>query len=255
MAINYMNWDNDAMRWVYLFLIVCFVSCNPEGKGRQGAFRIGIDPSWNPLNFQEMQPYVNGYMEDVLLEMARYNGTSFEKMSASFSDLLEGLDRGRFDAIVTSLPPFEFNTAKYDFSPNILNTGLVLVVSEKSSYKRLGEMSGKLVAIITGSPAALVVEKTEGIILRTYPSLSEALDAIVDGEVEAAVLDRLPTAPYVRNLYDGQLRVVGAPLTPDGLRIITKKDEGSWLRPFDQSIQHMQKKHVLESLEKKWQLQ
>jgi ABC-type amino acid transport substrate-binding protein len=77
----------------------------------------------------------------------------------------------------------------------------------------------------------------------------------MNGEIEAAVLDRLPAAAYVRDLYNGKLKIVGEPLTNAGLHAVTKKDSGHFIDSFNKAIAKMKKKGVLDSLEKKWQLQ
>lgn len=242
------------MRAFLLVLLAVFTSCSSKEQSRHGTYRIGIDASWSPLNFDKQQPYVNGYVEDLLLEISRYNGISFEKVSANFDTLREGLNKGQYDAILSSMPPLIFNTAKYDFSQNFLNTGLVLVTTANAKYDNLKDLSQELVGIIAGSPAALVLEKNSKILIQTYPSLAALLTGVMNGEVEAAAVDRLPAAAYVRDLYNGKLKIVDT-LTSSGLHAIAKKDSGRLIHLFNQAIEHMKKKKILNSLEKKWQLE
>jgi ABC-type amino acid transport substrate-binding protein len=241
--------------WVYLCLIAFLASCTSGEQSRPETIRIGVDPSWAPLNFEKQQPYVNGFTEDLLLAIAEYNGIAFEKISADFNTLVDGLNKGRYDAILSSMPPFEFNTAKYDFSQNFLNTGLVLITPLNAKYANVSDLSGELVGIITGSPAAVLLEQNSRVIIRSYPSIPETLDAILSGEIEAAVLDRLPSSAYVRDLYNGKLKTVPTPLTDTGLHAIAKKNSGHFIRTFNKAIERMKKKRSLDALVKKWQLQ
>ncbi len=242
------------MRALLLVLLALFTSCGSREQSRHGTYRIGVDASWSPLNFDTQQPYVNGYIEDLLLEISRYNGISFEKISTNFDTLQEGLNKGKYDAILSSMPPLVFNTAKYDFSQNFLNTGLVLVTSANAKYGNLKDLSNELVGIIAGSPAAIILEQNPKIIIRTYPSIATLLTSVMNGEIEAAVADRLPAAAYVRDLYNGKLKIVDT-LTSSGLHAIAKKDSGHLIHLFNQAIEHMKKKKILNSLEKKWQLE
>ena len=147
------------------------------------------------------------------------------------------------------------NTARYDFSNNFLETGLVLITSQDSTYAKIKDLSNQLVGVISSSPGAIVLEKNPTILIRSYSSVSEALSGIVNGEIEAAVLDRLPASAYVRDLYNGKLKIVGKPLTKGGLHAIANKDSGHFIDSFNKAIAKMKKKGVLDSLEKKWQLQ
>ncbi len=245
------------MRRIYLFLCLLFTltACSSSGQGRLGTFRIGVDPTWSPLNFDAQQAYVNGYTEDLLLEIAGYNGIAFEKISGNYDTLLLGLKKGEYDAILTSMPPYEFNTARYDFSKNFLETGLVLIASQESNYTKISDLSHQLVGIISNSPSVFVLEKNPLIIIRSYSSVSEALTAVLNGEIEAAVLERLPASAYVRDLYNGKLKIIGKPLTKAGLHAIANKNSGHFIDSFNKAIAKMKKKGVLDSLEKKWQLQ
>jgi len=243
------------MRIIYLCLLAFFVSCSSGPKAPSAIYRIGIDPTWTPLNFGQQQAYVNGYTEDLLLEVARINGIAFERISTDPSSLLEDLMKGKYDAVLSSLPPYEFNKAKYDFSKNYLNTGLVLVVPSNTKYKKLSDLSGELVGIITNSPAVLLLEQNASVIIRTYTAIPGVLDAIVNGEIEAAVLDRLPVAAYVRDLYSGKLKIITPMLTDTGLHAIAKKDSGHLISLFNKAIDKMDKKHIASRLEKKWQLE
>lgn len=243
------------MRYLLLCLTLLLYACSPTSGGRHGTYKVGIDPTWAPLDFDKQQAYVNGYTEDLLLDIAHYHDIAFEKISANSNTLLEGLNLGHYDAVLTSMPPLESNLAKYDFSGNFLSTGLVLITASSAKYKKLKDLSGELVGVVSDSPATLVLEKNPNIIIRNYPSLTAALTDVANGELEAAVLDRLPASAYIRDLYNGKLKIVGAPITSTGLHAIAKKDTGPFITLFNQSIDQMNRKHALESLEKKWQLQ
>jgi polar amino acid transport system substrate-binding protein len=243
------------MRIIYLCLLAFFVSCSSGPKAPSAIYRIGIDPIWAPLDFGPQQAYVNGYTEDILLEVARINNIAFEKLSGDPSTLLDDLLKGKYDAVLSSLPPYEFNKGKYDFSKNFLNTGFVLVVASNTRYKKLSDLSGELVGVIADSPAVLLIEKNPDVIIRSYPAIPAVLDAIMNGEIEAAVLDRLPVAAYVRDLYSGKLQIITPPLTDSGLHAVAKKDAGPLIHLFNKATSKMEKKHTIDRLEKKWQLQ
>ena len=75
-------------RLFFFSLILLFQSCSNSGSS---SFRIGIDPSWYAEDFGPQTAYVNGYTEDLLLEMSRYSGMQFELVRTSWDDLLDGL--------------------------------------------------------------------------------------------------------------------------------------------------------------------
>lgn len=228
-----------------LFLAAC--------GGKKGAFRIGIDPTWSPLNFGAEQPYVNGFTEELLLEIARYSGMEFERVSANRDTLLEGLEKGKYEAVLTSLPPYNFNEARYEFSKNFLDLGPVLIVSQNFSGTKLTDL--EVVGLVTGDPARLLVQKYPELVVRTYASLPFLLNAIIAGEIDGALHSQIPTLNYVHDLYVGQLKIVGNPMGDAGLHLVVRKDkQPALLKHFDASLKSLKRKKRVQALLKKWQL-
>lgn len=180
-----------------LFLFsVCLAACSCGGGNRSGTVRIGIDPYWYPIDFVSQQAYVNGFTEELLLEIARYTGIEFERIPANWDNLFDGMKTKRYDAVISSLPPYDFNKALFDFSSNFLDLGPVLIVPAGAQHADLEKMGGELVGIVSGDPAVLVLNQYPDIVLRNYPSIPDLLAAIENGEVEAGLLDRIPAAIF-----------------------------------------------------------
>ncbi len=174
-------------------------------------------------------------------------------MNVNWDTLLQGLNEGKYDIVLTSIPPYNFNQAKYDFTENFLSLGPVLITPANANYTDLAHMNGELVGVITGDPAVLVVEKYPEVIIRNYTTLPEVLDAVANGEIEAAVLDRLPASNYVQDLYAGKLKIASTPMNEVGLHAVSLKGKSPRLiRLFNSSIEQMKKKKSLEALQKKW---
>ncbi len=234
-----------------LALALFLYGCSCGNGAPRGTLRVGVDTKWYPIDFGSQTSYVNGYTEDFLLEMARYSGIQFEVVSANSDALLDGLKENKYDAVLSSLPPYEYNTAKYDFSSNYLDLGPVLIVPNDATRTDLSKMDGELVGIITNDPSALILEKHPALIIRNYGSIPDLLNAVADGEVQAAVLDRIPAINFISDLYAGKLKIVGGPLTDKGLHLVSLKGRG---RGFSKTLESLRKKKTLDALLKKWNL-
>lgn len=223
--------------------------------GRRNTIRIGIDPNWYPLDFGALNPYVNGFVEEFLLEVSRNSGIEFERVSANWDSLFEKMKQGHYQAVISSLPLYEFNTALYDFSHNFIDLGPVLIVPEGGHQNDLEKMSGEHIGVIVGDPAVLLLQKHEGLIVRNYPTAVHLLEAVTNGEIEGALLDRVVAGNYVSDLFSGKLRIAGQPLTDAGLHLIVMKGKKPLLiGQFNKSIALLKKKKRLQALLRKWQL-
>ncbi len=237
----------SALLATLLFLCGC-------GK-EQIVLRVGVDPNWYPLNFEAQQPFVNGFIDDLLQEVASYSGMRIERIETNWDTLLDGMREKRYDAVITSIPPYNFNMAKYDFSKNVLDLGPVLILQEGMNVKGLDDLSHELVGIITGGDASMILQKHSDILMRGYSVVPVMLDALTDGDIRGALLDRLPATSYVRDLYAGALKIWGKPLSAKGLHLaVLKGQQKRALELFDKSLEQMQKKNKMEALLAKWQL-
>lgn len=217
--------------------------------------RIGIDPSWYPQNFQDKQFYVNGFVDELLLEISRHSHIEFQRIGASWDTLLGGLKQQRYVAVLSSLPPYPFNQAKYEFSDNFLDIGPVFVTPIASSFTELKQMSNRVVGVLSGDREWLVMQKYADVIMRTYDSVPEIFEALSNNEVEGIVIDRLIAVGFVRGTYAGKLKINGAPLTDAGLHLVALKgDPDQTVEMFNENICYLIKKKKLQKLLKKWQL-
>ena len=240
-------------------LLKFFISCSLiflAGCGSKAPkYEIGVDPSWAPLDFQTRQSNIMGFSTELLQAVSLDEKISISLLQVNWDVLFEGLNKGKYQAILSSLQPFNFNSDLYSFSEVFLATGPVLVMPIGSTQKSLKELQGKAIAALQGTPEVLLLEKYPGISISTYDDIPVALNDLVAGKVQGALLPVLPTSAYVRDLYQRRLKIVTAPLTDEGLRLITFKDKAPKLiKAFDKTLNHMKKNGDYEKQLVKWQL-
>lgn len=231
-------------------LLLLFIFLTGCGNAQKDVLRIGVDTKWYPLDLGAQTSYVNGFTEDLLLKMAHDSGMEFQLVYANWDALLDGLREKKYDAIFTSMPPYEFHAAKYDFSVNLLDLGPVLITKVDAKKEQLKEMEGDFVGIIQGDPAVALVEKHPKIIIREFLSIPDLLNAVAVGEIEAALLPNVPAVNYVGDLYAGSLKIVGSPMTDQGLHLVGPK--GS-IAKFDRELKALKAKKSYSELLVKWQ--
>jgi ABC-type amino acid transport substrate-binding protein len=238
----------------FFFIALLVVSCSCA-VSRRPTFRIGVDPNWYPLNFEAFQPYVNGFTEDLLLEISKYAGVNFVKVEANWDSLLDGLHEKQYDAVLTSMPSYNFNKVKYSFSKNFLDLGPVLIIPANAQLNDLSKLSNEVVGIVKEDPAFLILQKYPEIIVRKYETVPELLKAVVTGSLEGALLDRLVASSFVRDMYPEQLKISTGPLTDFGLHVMSLKSEDERLIDlFDRTLAQLKKQKKLQALQTKWQL-
>lgn len=239
----------------FFFLIFLFlVSCSGEGIGKDRAYKIGIDPFWYPVDFGQQEIDVNGFVDELLLEIARETGMVFEKEMANWDSLYKGLDSKKFDGIIGFLRPYAFNEDKYLFSKVFLVTGPALVTAKNSPYSSLDEMSGKLIFVLKGSDMVNLLQKYPEVLINTYDVAVDALNHVSDGLADGALVRSPLAKSYVDNIYYDKLKV-GKPLdNEEGIRFIAKISSKKCFDSFSQGVKILEKSGKLKELRRKWHL-
>jgi ABC-type amino acid transport substrate-binding protein len=224
------------------------------GKSSQH-LTIGIDPNWYPQNFENKQVYINGFVDELLLEISRHGNIEFQRVGASWDTLFDNLNKHRYEAVFSSLPSYPFNQAKYDFSINFLDIGPVFVTPAASTLTDLKQMANRVVGVLSGNQEWFLMQKYSNVIMRTYDSVSAIFEALNNNEVEGIVIDRLTAVGFIRGTYAGKLKINGSPLTNEGLHLVVLKgDPALAVKMFDENIRYLTKKKKLQKLLQKWQL-
>jgi polar amino acid transport system substrate-binding protein len=244
------------MRVISFFsILITFIFCSCGGNSNGGR-RIGVDANWYPLELGSRDNNVTAFSTELLTEIGKIEKIPFVKMTVNWNELMEGLQKDKYEAILSSMPPYIFNRQLFDFSDVYLPLGPVLVVPVQSSISSLNDLSGKEIAVISGSTSVLILEKNQGGIIRYYDSIPKALNDILIGTIDGAVVDILSAVAYCRDLYQRDLKVIMPPLNEEGLRLITKHGSApDLIKGFNRGLAKMKKDSSYDTLLEKWELQ
>ena len=233
---------------IALFSVFSF-SCSKENSK---SYKIGIDPSFYPMGLDVLEKNVYGFTQELLLEMAQTSNIKFFVLKANWDNLFEKMQNKNCEAVFSIKYPYSFEKDNFNFSNIILPIGPALV-EKSSSHASLDRLAGKAVGYIRGDDDVFLLEKYPEIIIKEYDSASELLDGVASGFLEGAIIDIIEAKKYASNLYANKLKV-SAPLTDEGLRLISSKENKEVVEVFNKSLEKLKKKGVIERLQKKWNL-
>lgn len=246
------------LRWINRFsaVLMClflFASCISKNAGR--GYLIGIDPNWYSLDLMGKEKSVYAFSNELLQEIAKKNSMKISTLQMNWDTLMPGLEIGQCDAILSSLYPYLFNKKKYDFTNNYLNTGPVLVMPFNAKETSLDTLQGKEIAVQEDSSDADFLETHPGIIIRTYDTVPHALNDIVKGNLDGALVDLLIAESFCQDLYHGQLKIVSPPLNDAGLRLVTLHGHApALIKSFNKGLKELMHSGEYKKLQKKWGL-
>ena len=236
-------------------------SCGSERQKGKNLYFIGRDPSLYPLQLFGKERSILAFSNDLLSEIAAEAHVRLEWVDTSASLLMQGLDNGHYDAAITSLRPNIVNEEKYIFSEMYLELGPVLVLRKNSSVANLKEMQKHTIGVNSGLSLIFNAVRETGaniyaLTFVTYESDNKVLEALVKGQIDAAIIPAVPAYTLIQSFYSDTLRVASAPIADEGLRLVALKSERSQvlIKGFDQALEKLISDGTFKKFIAKWNL-
>lgn len=213
----------EIMKRILLCFLLILAGCGSAAT-KLGPYSIGRDPTWFPLRLGAMAININGFTNALVQELSKVENRDFKVADVSWNQLFDGLENGEYAGVFSSLSPNIITTETYSFSEPFVYLGPVLVVPFGSDVNSLADMEGSTVGAYQYDDSVLIVQKYPSILIELYQSVTKALEDVASGKMAAALIPNLEARALIPNLYTDQLKIVSAPLTSKGLRLVTLKD-------------------------------
>ena len=154
--------------------------------------RLGIDPSYPPMDVKMPDGHVTGFDVDLADEICRRIAMHCEWVEMEFSGVIPALQARKIDAIVSSMAITEkrmqqiaFSTKLFQFKSRLIaRTGTPLTVSAEG-------LRGKRIGVQSGTQFETYVQKNwqpGGAEVVAYQSQEGVFDDLIAGRLDAALL-------------------------------------------------------------------
>ncbi|MEI8328993.1 MAG: transporter substrate-binding domain-containing protein [Chlamydiia bacterium] len=234
---------------------LAFTVLSACGTVKKPSYTVAVDPSFYSIESLGRENNILAFLTDLVSEASLRTHLSITMKPANWTSLLQGLQEEEYQAVFAGITQYNFTEKKYAFSSVFIKTGPVLIIPKNMTSSSLTDFGNKEVGVISDSDAINIVQKYPDIIIRIYDSIPKLLNDLSQNRIEAAVLAALPAEGYCRDLFQESLHITTSPMTNDGLKLITLKEENiELMHAFNKVIQQMEKEGSLAKLKAKWSL-
>jgi polar amino acid transport system substrate-binding protein len=236
---------------IFAISVVAALS-TPVQLQAQQVLRVGTNELGSPWSFHD--PASNserGIAIDLVAEIGKDTGYSIQLVPMpTIVGLIPALLANKIDVIAANMLVSPERQALIDFSKPLFvaGDGLVVLASDTRDYESLKDLKGGVIGTQSGTPFVPLIQKT-GLFpdFKIYTSVPEAMQAVSDGQIKAAVVGSL-TAAYEQHLGHFQnLRIVKSyrPLIsgPDALGV--RKTDGELLKRINASLDKLKTKGTM----------
>ena len=252
--------------WIF---ILCFIfgiiflvrSCSQPKSYHQTIFVVARDSGWHSLQLFGKDKNLIAFTNELMLLITSETHLHFRWLETGANTLIEKLNDGECDGILSTLHPSPYNRDTYLFSDIILATGSVLVVRQDSPVQSFQELQGQVIGY--SSNTSLIYNKTfqtnanaYNILLINYVSGNQALEALANKQLDGVVLEAFTAYTLTETQYAGILKVANRPITDEGLRLITLYSEELEVavKEFDKALIKIKNDGLYDKLIDKWDL-
>lgn len=219
-------------------------------------YTVARDASWSPFNFAGKTQQVTAFSDELLVAIAESEGIVIHIQPSSASSLFIGLKDDDYDGITSSHPPDGALLETHYVSDSYYGFGPVIIAPIGSTIHSIEQLRGKVVGITQSVEFLMQYTTDPDTMYVSYPELSNALEALASGSLEAVIGGRLLAENYVASFYRGKLEIVTPPLSDLGLRFFTmRNDKGMKLiSHFSHGLRLLRDNGIYDMLLQKWNL-
>jgi polar amino acid transport system substrate-binding protein len=217
---------------------------------QDNVLKVGTDATFPPMEFSENGKRT-GFDIDLVDAMAKAMGKQVEWVDIDFKGLIPGLISKRFDMAVSAIYITDERKKVVDFTDPYYAGGLVAMVKDGSSIKKLSDLSGKKVTVQVGTKSVGYLQEHFPKVERVEVEKNQEMFNLVDiGRADAAVTGKPAAYQYVRTR--GGLRVLDEQLTTEEYGMALRKDTPELTKAVNAALAKLKADGTYAAIVKKW---
>lgn len=207
---------------------------------KAGKLVVAADATFAPMEFKNEKGEIVGADIDIATEIAKDLGVKLEIANTNWDAIFASLKAGKTDMIISSVTITDERSKEMSFSKTYFAGGQVIMVkADNSTVKGPADLKGKVVSVQIDTTGQIAAEKIDGIKeLKKYDGGADTCLAVDTGKVEAAIIDKMVAADYVKQHPSVKL-VDSKPFVTEDIGIAMQLDAKDLVEAVNKSIDSM----------------
>lgn len=214
---------------------------------------IGLDPDYPPFT-QWTPEQIDGLEADLAREIGHRLGVNPQLLIMGSDSLYDSLYTGYVDMLISGLHVDQTQEYWVHYTQPYYDAGQILVSRADAPINDIHDMDGKIIAVELASAGDLAARRWErrlhSLTIQHYLLPSDAMQAVQNGQVDAALVDTISARLYLKENTD----LVMAPKTTvsDGYVIALRKDNFRLVEAVEQALDDIDADGTLEAIIARW---
>lgn len=215
---------------------------------------VGCNAEFPPFEFTDDNDNIVGYDIDIMNAVAKAGGFAVTIQNQAFDTLVEGLESGKLDAVISGMTITDARKEKIDFSEPYYNAAQVIVVLEDTKgFESIDDIKGKRIGVQLGTTGAGMAENVMGADsadLKQFRKYSEVFTDLRLGRIDAIVVD-LPVAQSFLKKIPG-LRISSPSMSEEQYGIAVKKGNNELMTQINAGLANIRASGEFDAITEKW---
>jgi polar amino acid transport system substrate-binding protein len=240
-----------------LRLLLVFLLClpAPAATAAEKHFVVAYDGSWPPMEFPDKDGNLTGYSIDYVDAVAREAGFAHTNVAIPWSSIFAALADGRCDIVASSVTITPDRLKAMDFSLPYMTIRQAALILAEDTFTSVSDLNGKILGGQESTTGFFAARRIPGAQTKSFPTLEEAVEALVLGELDAVICDD-PVALYYANRHEAFAGAIKAAFLLEGdeeeFAFAARKGDGETVELLNRGILAARAAGVEERLRQKW---
>ena len=223
----------------------------------KGELTVGIMGTYAPYNFMNADKEYDGFDVDIAKELANRLGIEAKFVAQDFSGLIPGLQKGKFDMLVSQITITDDRIKQIDFTePYITNYVKVIVNEDNTTITSVEDFKGKKIGVGLGTndEAYLrneLLPKVGEFQINTYDDVITTLKDLDAGRIDATINNSYALKPVIEE-SGFKIKAVGEPIKSDKAAVAVKKGNTELVEALNTALVEMKEDGKYREIFVKW---
>lgn len=214
-----------------------------------GQLIMATNAEFPPYEYREGDQIV-GIDADIAAAIAEELGMELVIEDMQFDSIIAAVQSGKADIGVAGMTVTEDRLATVNFSTPYTQAAQVIIVKSDSEITTPDALAGKTIGVQLGTTGDIYAEDIEDATIDRYNKGFEAVQALLQGKVDAVIIDREPANVFVEQ--NEGLKVVDEEFTVEDYAICIAKDNTELLEKINTALATLQESGKLDEIKAKY---
>ena len=233
---------------VSLLMVASLAAC--AGGAKKGDLVMATNAEFPPYEMRDEDNNIVGIDVEICQAIADELGRNLVIEDMAFDSIITSVTTGKADLGAAGITVTEDRLQNVNFSTPYATAAQVIIVPADSDIQTPDDLAGKTVGVQLGTTGDIYADDIEDATVERYNKGYEAVQALLQGKIDAVMIDNQPAKVYVEKNPD--LKIVDEAFTYEEYAIAINKNDTELLNEVNAAIDKLKASGKLDEIINKY---